>query len=138
MVCKSKSVKIGFQPQKIKKYNLQKCTPLSSISNRFRDMNNCVNSLFLYLVKITLVHPFCLKTNLLLRRGFVVTPNFFLLLKFQKTQLQKCLKYSRNILKQNEFLRKKLVSQKKIIPRKILRGGGIKKKYHRHNGVSVE
>ena len=34
------------------------------------------------------------------------------------------------------FTEKNSIS-KKFIPRKILRGGGIKKKYHRHNGVSV-
>ena len=34
------------------------------------------------------------------------------------------------------FTEKNSIS-KKFIPWKILRGGGIKKKYHRHNGVSV-
>ena len=53
IIKKSVGQKIGFQLVKVpKKHNLQKWTPFSSISNRFRDMSFSLNSPYYGLEKI--------------------------------------------------------------------------------------
>ena len=42
----------------------QKLTPFGSISNRFRDMSNSLNSQYSGVVKITLLYPVSKKSNL--------------------------------------------------------------------------